>query len=121
LLLGVKLPRESGRRRWQRLAERFFADHDVLMTPTLAQPPPAALAWAQRGWAANVWSNARYAPFAGPWNHAGWPAMNVPAGAVDGLPVGVQLVARPGGEALLLALAGQLERLRPWRRTAPLR
>jgi len=63
----------------------------------------------------------RFAPFAAPWNLAGWPAMTVPAGlAPDGLPLGVQLVAPPGGEARLLALAGVLERLRPWPRTAPI-
>ncbi len=38
------------------------------------------------------------------------PAMAVPAGHTDdGLPLGVQLVGRPGEEDLLLALAGQLE------------
>ena len=80
-----------------------------------------ARAWAQLGWLANVWSNARYAPFAAPWNLAGWPAMTVPAGLdPDGLPVAVQLVAPPGGEARLLAVAAQLERARPWPRTAPL-
>jgi amidase len=31
----------------------------------------------------------------------------------------VQLVARPGGEGLLISLAAQLESLRPWPRTAP--
>jgi amidase len=31
----------------------------------------------------------------------------------------VQLVARPGGEALLLSVAAQLESVRPWPRTAP--
>jgi amidase len=75
--------------------------------------------WSQRGWVANVVSNARYAPFAAPWNLAGWPAMAVPAGLDPReLPLSVQLVAKPGGEAQLLALAGQLEQLRPWPRVA---
>jgi amidase len=45
----------------------------------------------------------------------------VPFGALpSGAPCAVQLVGRPGTEAELLALAEELERLRPWRRTAPL-
>jgi amidase len=80
----------------------------------------ASKAWADRGWFTNVWSNAHYAPFAAPWNLAGWPAMAVPAGlAPNGMPLSVQLVARPGGEPMLLALAAQLEQLRPWQRVAP--
>jgi amidase len=123
-LLRTRLLRDpagGGRSRWIARAERFFADYDVLITPALAQPPVPARAWAERGWLANVVSNVRYAPFAAPWNVAGWPAMAVPAGlAPDGLPLAVQLVGRPGSEGRLLALAGQLERLRPWPRTAPL-
>jgi amidase len=47
--------------------------------------------------------------------------MTVPAGrAPSGLPLAVQLVAPPGNEARLLSVAAQLERLRPWPRTAPL-
>ena len=112
----------AGGGRWQERAERFFADHDVLITPALAQPPVEATAWARRGWFANIWSNARYAPFAAPWNLAGWPAMSVPAGLDPrGLPLAVQLVGRPGSEAVLLGVAAQLERLRPWPRTAPAR
>ncbi len=119
LALRAGLPRPAGRTKWQAKAAGFFGEHDVLLTPGLAQFPPAAQ-WHERGWLANVWSSARYAPFAAPWNLAGWPAMAVPAGvAANGLPLSVQLVTRPGGEALLLALAGQLEQLQPWPRTAP--
>jgi amidase len=120
LALRAHLPKEKGRRRWQARAEHFFADHDVLLTPALAQPPLAADAWAGRGWFANVWANTRYAPFAAPWNLAGWPAMSVPAGVDSrGLPLAVQLVAKPGAEGQLLAVAAQLEVLRPWPRLAP--
>ena len=122
LALRLGLPREQGRERWRRAAERFFAGHDVLVTPGLAQPAIEAAAWGQRGWLTNVVANVRYAPFAAAWNLAGWPAMAVPAGLhPNGMPLSVQLVARPGAEALLLSVAGQLEALRPWPRTAPLR
>jgi amidase len=117
--MALKLPREKGRRKWQKRAEKFFADVDVLVTPGLAQPPVKALAWATRGWIANLWSNARYAPFAAPWNLAGWPAMAVPAGLDPaGRPLAVQLVAKPGAEGQLLSVAAALEELRPWLRTA---
>jgi amidase len=117
--LALGLPRESGRRKWQERAARFFRAHDVLITPALAQPPIAAQAWSQRSWLVNLLANARYAPFAAPWNLAGWPAMSVPAGLDPaGLPVGVQLVAPPGGEARLLSVAAQLQQLRPWPRVA---
>jgi amidase len=119
-ILRMGYPKPSGRAGWQRVAERFFAEHDVLITPALAQPPLRAIAWSQRGWLANVLANARCAPFAAPWNLAGWPAMTVPAGiGADGLPLAVQLVGRPGSEAVLLAVAAALEHLRPWPRTAP--
>ena len=118
--LRAGFPREAGRRRWLRRAEAFMAGHDVLLTPALATSPPKARAWSDRGWLANFWSNAQYAPFAAPWNMAGWPAICVPAGLnAAGRPLAVQLVARPGGEALLLGVAAQIERLRPWPRTAP--
>jgi amidase len=120
-VLAARLPREHGLRRWQHRVENFFADYDVLLTPALAQPPIEAKAWSARGWLANIWANVRYAPFAAPWNLAGWPAMTVPAGhAPDGLPLAVQLVAKPSAESQLIALARELEAARPWLRTAPL-
>jgi amidase len=118
-VLRFGLPREAGRERWRGKAEAFFADHDVLVTPALAQSPLEAKAWGDRGWIPNLVANVRYAPFGAPWNLIGWPAIAVPAGLhPNGMPLSVQLVARPGGEALLLGLAGQLEELRPWPRNA---
>jgi amidase len=121
LVLRAGLPKESGRRHWQQVAELFFVDHDVLVTPALAQRPLSSAPWGQRGWLANVTANSRYAPFAAPWNLAGWPAATVPAGMhPKGTPLAVQIVARPGGEPLLLQVAAQLEQLRPWPRLAPM-
>ena len=102
----------------------FFTDYDLLITPTLAQPGPKAIEWHRKSWFANIWSNIRYAPYQATWNLLGWPAASVPAGwhATADVPLGVQLVAPPhpnaGGEALILSVALQLERLRPWRRIA---
>jgi amidase len=112
-------PRPVRREAWRSRAEEFFGDVDVLLTPALAQPPVPAEAWSSRGWLRSMVANARFAPFAAPWNIVGWPAMTVPAGLDPaGRPVAVQLVGRPGTEAMLLALAGQLEALQPWPRTA---
>jgi amidase len=101
--------------------EPFFAEHDVLLTPALARRGPAAAPWHQRGWLRNVLVNTSYSPLTPPWNLTGWPAMAVPFGTLpSGAPAAVQLVGRPGSELELLEMAGQLEELRPWRRTAPL-
>jgi amidase len=103
----------------------FFADYDLLLTPTLAQPGPLAENWHERGWWENIVSNIRYAPYPSTWNLLGWPAASIPAGwhATAQVPLAVQIVAEPrpdgAGEALILSLATQLERLRPWPRVAP--
>ena len=99
----------------------FFARHDVVLSPALAAPPVAALSWAGRGLLANYRAAARYTgAIAWPWNLAGWPSMTVPAGAhPTGTPLAVQLSSKAGSEPLLLALAGQVQALRPWARHAP--
>lgn len=113
----------TGRSREQ-LRERlapFFAEHDVLLTPALARRSPKAGPWHERGWLRNVLANTNYSPLTPPWNLTGWPAMSVPFGTLpSGAPCAVQLVGRPGSEAVLLELAEELEKLRPWQRTAPL-
>jgi amidase len=106
---------------WQAKLHKFFADHDVLLTPALAQLPIAADGWAERSWRANLWANMNYAPFAAPWNLAGFPAATVPAGMhPSGLPLAIQLVGPKGSERTLLSLALQIESDAPWERHAPL-
>ena len=96
-------------------ANRVFQDVDVLLTPTIAHRPPPVGILDGRG---TVASSLRAMPaiaYAALWNVAGNPAASVPCGlAVDGLPVGVQLVGRTDDEATLLSLSAQLEEARPW-------
>jgi amidase len=111
------LIRDADRTAWQDATEEMFTRVDVLITPALAGPPPLAARWSARSWTANVTTNARFAPYAAPWNLAAVPAMSVPAGIrSDGLPAAVQLVGGPGSEALLCAVAAQLEQALRWDR-----
>jgi amidase len=60
------------------------------------------------------------AVFMFPFNIAGLPAISLPLHwSADGLPIGVQAVARHGDEATLLALATVLEDAMPWRHRRP--
>jgi amidase len=116
------LVREGDRMSWRERCVEWLAGNrfDLLIMPALAGPPPVAHRWSARSWQANIVANARYAPYAAPWNIAGLPAVAVPAGVrPDGLPGAVQLVGPPGSELTLLAVAGQLEQVAPWRRHAP--
>ncbi len=115
------LVKAEDRAAWRESCEAWFAQgYDALLTPALAGSPPPAVDWHARSWRSNVLTSLRYAPFAAPWNLAGFPAVVVPMGVrPDNLPVGVQLVGPPGSELTLLGLAGQLEQASPWLRHAP--
>jgi amidase len=116
----------------------FFEDHDILLTPTLAQPPLKIGALDPPGWervaqivlarmragrvlkavdalgvsAARVFSFIPFTPIA---NITGQPSMSVPLHwSADGLPVGTMFTGRFGDEATLFQLAAQLEREVPW-------
>ncbi|WAJ44751.1 amidase family protein [Mycobacterium sp. Aquia_216] len=120
LVRSAGLIRERPQRKWTARARAFFDRHDVLITPMLATLPPLSRRWSERAWLPNVVAATRLTPFLAPWDFAGFPAMSVPVGRMPTeLPIGVQLVAPPGRESLLLAVAAQLESLNPWPRTAP--
>ena len=94
-----------------------FVEYDVLLTPTLPRStPPLGLLDTMRpesmyehGSTFSAWTSV--------FNVTGMPAISLPLGADDaGLPVGVQFAADLGQEALLLALAAQIERAAPWSR-----
>jgi amidase len=93
----------------------FWDQVDVLVTPGLASTAiPAEGGYGRSAMAAfNV--AGRFTPWTAIFNLTGQPAITIPAGfGADGLPLSVQLVGRPGEEALLYGLAGQVERARPW-------
>lgn len=102
----------------QRLARRvvtLWNDIDVLVTPGLAMLP------VEIGWVFepdDPWEQFRrggeFTPFTPVVNVTGQPAAMVPFGVVDGLPVGVQLIGPPEGEAVLFRLAAQIEEAHPW-------
>jgi amidase len=115
---------------------RWFQGYDVLLTPTLSQPPvrlgqlaprPAELAtlaalravplrpvlrFALRQLAQKAFEWAAFTPVA---NLTGLPAMSVPLHwTKESLPVGVQFIAAANQEGLLFRLAAQLEQAQPW-------
>jgi len=82
-------------------------DFDAILTPTLGDPPmPISQVPTFLG---QNWD--RYTAFVLPVSFSGLPAISVPAGLHDGLPVGVQLIGRFRQEWALLQLAEELEHL----------
>ena len=102
----------------------FWSDVDVVLTPTLALPP-VPIGWQEEGaegTIAQLMQNVAFTPFTAIANMTGQPAVSLPLHWTDsGLPVGVQAIGPPSGEAVLLRLASQIEAARPWAdRTPPI-
>jgi amidase len=111
----------SAVRETQRMAraviETFGRDFDVLVTPTMAVQPPEVGSW--RGPDDDPTSGLLncypMAVFTSIFNVTGLPAISLPVHQTEGgLPVGVQVVAPPWREDLLLQLGSQLEVSLPW-------
>jgi amidase len=100
-------------RNHSRVVVSFWDDHDLLLTPTLTQPPYPVGAFADPETA--MTRTLEWITFTQPYNCTGQPAISLPVGISEaGLPLGVQLVGPPRGELLLLAAAAQLEEAMPW-------
>ena len=100
----------------------YFEGIDVLLTPTLAEPPaPLGTFDSPPGEPlAGLLRAAAYVPFTPPFNVTGQPGVSLPLHWNEaGLPIGVQFVGRFGDEETLLALAGQLEQAAPWAARRP--
>lgn len=136
---GVELQAADERRR-EHIAglARLHETHDLLLTPTLGEPPirvgaldtPAPLKKVTEGLLRTrttrlmrlggvidqlVERNLAWVPYTQLANVTGRPAISLPLHTTpDGLPMGVQLVGRLRSEELLLRLARQLEQAVPW-------
>jgi amidase len=101
----------------RRMASWWASGFDLLLTPTLGEPPPAigALVPPRNDPMAGMAKSLGLIPFTPPFNVTGQPAISLPLHwNAEGLPIGVQLVAAYGREDLLIRVAAQLEEARPW-------
>lgn len=106
------------------IVESFLEGFDLLVTPTMACLPPPTGSW-RAGMDDDPLAAVRncypMAVFTSLFNVTGQPAISVPAGHDDatGLPVGVQVVAAPWREDLLLQVATALEQACSWTERHP--
>jgi amidase len=108
--------------RFSRDVAKHYINYDVLLTPTLSEPPlplntltpvgeDPLKSWIRVG---------LFCPFTPLENITGQPAMSVPLfWNTEGLPVGTHFSGRFGDEATLFRLASQLEAARPWAARRP--
>ena len=128
-LLDVAVPRydlpgraemEARRVQLNEAMAAMFSQADFVITPTC----PDVAFGAETGFPTEVDGRAVDASNSGaltiPANTYGNPSISVPVGTVDGLPVGMQIMAAHHNEALLLELAAVGERSAPWALTAPI-
>jgi amidase len=124
---GGRIDDERYRAAWQRMEAIVAAyldrlNHiDIWMTPTFGtETVRIGVFGPDVAWLDQKDHLVDYAGYCWIDNFAGTPSISLPMGFSDnGLPVGIQFATRPGGEALLLALAYQLETAVEWWRHTP--
>lgn len=120
------LARLSELHQLNRVIGRFFDDgtdgsgFDLMLMPVLARPTAPLGRWAMNNpdfldYRLGPQGLIHYSPFTPIANMTGQPAISLPLATSDqGLPIGIQLMARFGRDAELLRLSAQLERVLPW-------
>ena len=100
---------------WRLRVAAFFRDEaDAMLTPSVPVVAPEAVD------DANLTAvTSRISRFAWVWSAAGAPALSVPCGFVDGLPVGLQVAAGPGDDATVLAIGHRYQKATGWHLIAP--
>jgi len=109
---------------WTRRVAHWWSEQrfDLLLTPTIAMPPPllGALMPTRESRTGHIERLMATIQFTPQFNATGQPAISLPLyWNAQGLPIGIQLVAPFGGEAMLLQIAARLEEVRPWRERRP--
>lgn len=125
LLTGLFLPATTYTlgQRTRRLAYASFAralrEVDVLAAPAMPVTPPRIGEETVELDGVPVAYRLALIPFNSPWSLVGAPVVSVPAGFVDGLPVGLALVGRRFGEPTLLRVAHAFQRVTDWHERRP--
>jgi amidase len=97
------------------IREWWAAGFDLLLTPVTNGIPPAVGAFSALELDEQNWQLAEtFGLYTVPYSFTGQPAISLPAAWVDGMPIGIQLVADYGREDILVRVASQLEEARPW-------
>ncbi len=90
---------------------------DLLLTPTIPEVPPTLgqFGATPENPLAGVFRSTPIVTFTAPFNITGQPAISLPLfQSTEGLPIGMQLVAAPAREDVLIRVAAQLEQAAPW-------
>jgi amidase len=106
----------------RRVAQWWHDGFDLLVTPTVAHPPPplGELVPVTGDPMSGYGKVVAFVPFTPAFNVTGQPAISLPLHETpEGLPVGVQLVAAYAREDVLLRVAAQLEQAAPWAARRP--
>jgi len=115
---GRRIPTEVAlalQERMTRELDPLMHGVDLLLSPTVGVLTPAVGAWRGLPPAETFAAAAALGVFTAPANVTGAPAASVPAGLLDGRwPMGIQLVGRPGDDALVLSVSHVLEQAMPW-------
>ena len=125
LLAGLLLPATAhvtglrARRWFWDGLEKLFERVDVLAHPEMPVVPPPIANTDVELHGRRFPHRLALIPFNSPWGMVGLPVVSIPAGFVDGLPVGLALVGRPREERTILGAANAFQRATDWHERRP--